>query len=278
MPGASNVLDPVEAAKNDISRSKHLIASTLDDLSQHHSWLEDYHRTERQRAQRLRRQEAMRRLELRRQRAAWTLRFYAVTTYAATRTAAAFAMRHGTALAVWIAPRAQALAWQAQSALSAGLSWSSAKASTLAREGGVAARIGYRAAERGFARSVRASDDAGIVFRRVALARATILSARMAELAAPTHRRATIAFTRVRHHALAQARRLEARLTISVVRAAQDTQRLLERYTQGGGARKGRALIVRPNTALACIEPMRAHLPVIRARELNGRGKGDVRP
>jgi hypothetical protein len=64
MTGASDVLDPVEAAKDDISRSKRLIASTLDDLTQHHSWLESYHRDERRRAQRLRREDALRRLEL----------------------------------------------------------------------------------------------------------------------------------------------------------------------------------------------------------------------
>lgn len=85
MTGASNVLDPVEAAKDDISRSKRLIASTLDDLTQHHSWLESYHRDERRRAQRLRREDALRRLELRRQRAAWLSRRFALATYAFAR-------------------------------------------------------------------------------------------------------------------------------------------------------------------------------------------------
>jgi hypothetical protein len=266
MSGASNVLDPVEAAKNDISRSKHLIASTLDDLSQHHSWLEDYHRAERRRAERLRRKEALRRLELRRQRAAWTLRRCAIATYAAARAATAFAIRHGNAFAAWAAPWVQLLARQAQSVLSAALSWSSRTAPLLAREGKAAATKGYEAAARGFAWSVQASDDAGIVFRRAASARANILSTQLAEMTAPTRRRAAIALARTRHRAWAQTRLLEARFTLSVTRAARDAQHLLERYTQGHGTRTGRALIVRPNTALARIEPVRAKLPAIRAR------------
>jgi hypothetical protein len=266
MSGASDVLDPVEAAKHDISRSKHLIASTLDDLSQHHSWLEDYHRAERRRAERLRRKEALHRLELRRQRAAWILRRCTATTYAAANTATAFAIRHGNAFAAWAAPRARFLAWQGQRALSAAGAWSSRTAPLLAREGQAAATKGYEAAARGFAWSVQASDDAGIVFRRAASARANVLSMRLAEMTAPTHRRVAIAFARTRHRAWAQTRLLEARFTLGVTRAARDAQHLLERYTQGHGTRTGRALIVRPNTALARIEPMRAKLPAVRAR------------
>ncbi len=80
MSGASDILDPVGVAQDDIDRSKHLIASTLDELTRHHSWLESYHRDERRRAERLRRQEALDRLELRRQRAAWLLRRFTVTS------------------------------------------------------------------------------------------------------------------------------------------------------------------------------------------------------
>ena len=274
MSGASDVLDPVEAAKSDISRSKHLIASTLDDLSEHHSWLESYHRAERQRAERLRRQEALRRLELRRQRAAWTLRRYAVATYAAVRTATAFAMHHGRAFVIWAAPRARLLAWQAQGVSLAAASWSSRNGQLLVREGHAAARKGYEAASRGFAWSVRTSDEAGIVFRRAALARAAILSTRLAEVSAPARRRVTIAFARTRHRAEVRARLLEVQLTIGAVRAAQHAQRLLERYTQGHG---GRALIVRPNTALAPIEPMRARLPTIPTPRLWISGRENVR-
>lgn len=261
MSGASNILDPVEAANNGISRSKHLIASTLDDLSQHHSWLESYHRAERQRAERLRRQEALHLLELRRQRAAWVLRRYAVATCAATRSAAAFTMRHGHAFAIWAAQRALALTLHAKKAASASLSWSSRTAPLLARDGQAAVKYSYEAAERGFVWSVHASDEAGIVFRRALAARTAVLHARAAESAKPARRRAAIVITRTRHRAWAQAQFLEARLALGVMRAAQDAQRLFDRYAPGGCRRTGQALIVRPKTDLICIEPLRAQLP-----------------
>jgi len=123
MTGASDVLDPVEAAKADISRSKRLIASTLDDLTQHHSWLESYHRDERRRAQRLRREDALRRLELRRQRAAWLSRRFALATYAFARATAVVLMRNGRAFLTWAAPRAHALSRLMMRWISAGASW-----------------------------------------------------------------------------------------------------------------------------------------------------------
>ena len=54
MAGAMReIVDPVEVAKEGIGSSRRLIATTLDDLSKHHSWLESYHRDERLRAERL---------------------------------------------------------------------------------------------------------------------------------------------------------------------------------------------------------------------------------
>jgi hypothetical protein len=135
MSGASNVLDPVEAAHDGISRSKHLIASTLDDLTQHHSWLESYHREERRRAQRLRRQDALRRLERKRQRATFLLRRFAVATYAAARVTTLFLVRNGTAFAVWAAPRVHALALVTLRFLSDGADWAWDTARVLARKG-----------------------------------------------------------------------------------------------------------------------------------------------
>jgi len=254
MSGASDVLDPVEAAKNGISSSKHLIASTLDDLTQHHSWLESYHRAERRRAERLRRQEALRRLERRRQRAAWALRRGAAISYARTRKGTAFVIRHGRAFAIWAAPRTRLA-----------LARSSRAAKRLARDGVTLTKHGLKAAKRGIARAVTASEDAGIVVPREASARFAVLSAQAAALAAPARRRGIIVWTRTRHRTQAQARTLETRLAGSVMRAALHTQQLFERYAPLQAPQTQRALIVRPSTALVCVEPPVARLPAIRA-------------
>ncbi len=164
MSGASDILDPVEAAQDDISRSKRAIASALDDLSQHHSWLESYHRDERRRAQRLRRQEALEALELRRQRAAWMLRRFAQTSLAVTRATAVFLARNGAAFLAWATPRAQALALLLARESSAALAWSW-------RTGRDLAHRGFEGASTGFAWTVRTSDALGLAFRQAALDR-----------------------------------------------------------------------------------------------------------
>ena len=304
MTGASHVLDPVEAAKDDISRSKRLIASTLDDLTQHHSWLESYHRDERRRAQRLRREDALRRLELKRQRAAWLSRRFALATYTFARTTAAFLVRNGRAFLTWATPRAHALSRLMMRWISVGASWAW-------RTGLSLSRTGLETSAAGLAWTIRASDRAGTVFRGQVSAYAALLSAKAAILAAPGLRRASIGWIRSRHRARRLVSTLEAqvsdgwsrtrsavsqwmlvetpRLRHSLARAA--TARLLRTRVQArrfsraafktGGDRWSwaalrvrqaleknaatghRALIVRPSTALVCIEPRRGGLPAV---------------
>ena len=235
MTGASDVLDPVEAAHEDISRSKHLIASTLDDLTQHHSWLENYHREERRRAQRLAREDALRRLERKRQRAAWLLRRFATTALAVTRTTMAFLMRNGIAFAAWAAPRARAHTLTASSLLSAGLSWSWAWSWARGRS---LARKGFEAAKTGFAWSVRTSEAAGVVFRRRMSANYSVLSAKAAVLAAPGRKRAAIGWTRTR----LKARRFAFILATTLSDGWSKTQSAMSHWLTIESPRLGRVL------------------------------------
>ncbi|MGK2923342.1 MAG: hypothetical protein ACSLE4_11265 [Methyloceanibacter sp.] len=304
MTGASGVLDPVEAAKDDISRSKRLIASTLDDLTQHHSWLESYHRDERRRAQRLRREDALRRLELKRQRAAWLSRRLALATYAFARTTTAFLVRNGRAFLTWATPRAHALSRLMMRWISAGASWAW-------RTGLSLSRTGLEASTAGLAWTIRASDQAGIVFRGQVSAYAALLSAKAAILAAPGLRRASIGWIRTRHRARRIVSTLEARASdgwsktqsavshwimvesprlgrglASKVTAGTTRTRVLAAGLSRAAFKTGtdswswaalrvrqaieknaatghRALIVRPSTALVCIEPRRGGLPAV---------------
>jgi hypothetical protein len=305
MSGASHILDPVEAARDDVSESKRLIASTLEDLSRHHSWLESYHREERRRTERLRRQDALRRLERKGQRTAWRAWRFAVTCYAVTRAAIAVLARNGRAFVIWAAPKVSALALAASSVLSAAARWSWRTGRSLAREG-------FALSADAFAWSVRASDKAGVIFRRHLAAYAAFLSTRAAILAAPALRRASISWIRTRY----RTRRFAFGLETSLSHGWSETQsavsrwfivetpklrRLLAREVAAGAARtrrrargfwraalktgadrwswaalrakqilerssaaKHRALIVRPSTALVCVEAWRARLPVIR--------------
>lgn len=206
MTGTRDVLDPVEAARDDITRSKRLIASTLDDLTQHHSWLESYHREERRRVQRLAREDALRRLERKRQRAAFLLRRFAAATYATARATTLFLVRNGTAFAAWAAPRAYALSRVTLRFLSdvADRTWAETR---------MLARRGYGIAETIFVSTVHASDAAGVVFRRQVSVHAARLSTRIAVLAGPGVRRATIGWTRTRHRTRRLAFALETRLS-----------------------------------------------------------------
>ena len=237
MSGASHIFDPVEAARDDISRSKRLIASTLDDLTQHHSWLESYHREERRRAERLRRQDALRRFERKRQRAAWHARRFAVKTYAVARATTAFLVRNGTAFAIWAAPRVSAGAHEAWSLLCAGSSWSWRTGSALARDG-------FALAERAFAWSVEASDATGLLFRRWASARLSELGARAAVVAAPALKRASIGWIRTRY----RTRRFAFTLETSLSHGWSETQGAVSRWIMVE-APKLRRLLAREVTA-----------------------------
>jgi hypothetical protein len=172
-----------------------MIASALEDLTQHHRWLESYHRDERRRAQRLRRQEALQRLELRRQRAAWMTRRFALTFFAVMRATAAFLARNGAAFLTWASPRAQALALLLARELSAASAWSW-------QTGRILARKGYAGAVIGFAWTVRTSDALGVAFRKRASAGASRLYAEAATRAQPILqpilKRASASWTRTR--------------------------------------------------------------------------------
>jgi hypothetical protein len=208
--GASDFLDPVEAAQDEISRSKRVIASALDDLSHHHSWLESYHREERRRAQRLRRQETLQALELRRQRAAWRMRRVALTSFVAMRTTTLFLARNGAAFLAWTAPRARALAILLARELSAATAWSWRTSRRLAQKG-------YEGAVAGFVWSVRTSDVLGIVFRTRLSAESARLCAEAATRAQPilqpVLKRASADWTRIRFRAKRLAFTLQTGLT-----------------------------------------------------------------
>jgi hypothetical protein len=206
--GASDALDPVEAAQDDIDRSKHPIASTLDDLRQHHRWLENYHRAERRRVQRLRRQEALYRLELKRRRTVWTLRRLTVVSLVLTRSTAAFLVRNGAAFMAWAAPRAHALALLLLRSLSAALSWSWATAVSLSR-------TGFERASIGLSWTVRTSDVLGTVFRRRLSAGFGLLCAKAAILAQPSLKRASMTWVRIRFASRRLASTLQRRLADS---------------------------------------------------------------
>ena len=221
MSSAGHILDPVEAAKDDVDRSRRLIAQTLDDLTQHHSWLETYHRDERRRAERLRRQEALERLELKRQRAAFLLRRFAVRSYVFTRAALGFLASKGVAVLAsirtflrWAAPRASRFAGRTMTQLSATVSSSASRVSAVSR---LISAKGYALLERGFLWSVRASEKAGIVFRRKvrrhAFIPAAILGRETALATAPARRRAVILWVRTRRNTRAwtQTRRASLR-------------------------------------------------------------------
>jgi hypothetical protein len=144
MSGATDTLDPVEAAEDDIAGSKDLIASVADEISQHQRWLENYRVSETKRARRLKRQELMYQLDIRRRRTIRSAKRFALASLILARRVASFLVRNGTALlvtlrrllargAAWTAPRARALALTLWRWSSAAVSWTRLKAGILAR-------------------------------------------------------------------------------------------------------------------------------------------------
>ena len=210
MAGAtSDAIDPVEAVEDDIGRSRKLIAATLDDLTQHHSWLETYHREERLRAERLRRQETLERLEAKRQRTAKRVRRLTVTTCAKSRTVAAFVARHALAFARWAEPRAREAARRARTETARAWSWTRQKTPGMVRQG-------FEATRAGFFWSVRASEETGIAVRRRASEFYSRLAIEAAQRSAPARRRAAIGWIRARRDAWRQRTAFEIQLTEAV--------------------------------------------------------------
>jgi len=228
--GASDFLDPVEAAQDEINRSRRVIASALDDLSHHHSWLESYHREERRRAQRLKRQETLQALKLKRQRAAWRIRRVALTSFVAMRNTALFLARNGAAFLAWGAPRLRALAILIARELSTAAAWSW-------RTGRDLAKRGYEGAAIGFLWSVRTSDVLGVAFRK----RLSVESARLYAEAAiraqpilqPAVKRATASWTRTRFRAKRLAFALQTGLTDAWSRTRHGAPLLARRGREG---------------------------------------------
>jgi hypothetical protein len=229
--GASDILDPVEAAQDDITRSKRLIASTLDDLTQHHSWLESYHRDERRRAERLKRQEALERLELKRQRAAWMARRFAATSMAVTRATAEVSARNGSAFVAWATPRAHALWLLLLKSTSASLSWTWRTARSLAERGLAASAIA-------FAWTVHTSDSVGIAFRKRLSTGFAWLNANAAIVAAPALRRASMGWTRTRY----RSKRLATTMTDRAIGNWSRAQTHLSRWIAVEAPKLGRDL------------------------------------
>ncbi|MEZ5826942.1 MAG: hypothetical protein R3D30_07530 [Hyphomicrobiales bacterium] len=225
MSGASDILDPVAAARDDIHRSKDLIASSLDDLRQHHLWLEDYHRAERRRVQRLHRQEVLHQLERKRRRTMGTVRRAALISFFMARAVIAFLVKHGTAFAIatyrltvravrWTAPRTVALTHFLLKELAAGLAWSWTTGRHLAREG-------FKHSVVALSWTVRMSDVAGVTFRKQLSEKFAAVSAKAAPLMQPIRAKAAVASAQTRRWSKRSAHRLRAQLATSGAQIAE---------------------------------------------------------
>jgi hypothetical protein len=203
MAGAMReIVDPVEVAKEGIGSSRRLIATTLDDLSKHHSWLETYHRDERLRAERLRRQRLLERLALVRQRAVKKTRRGARAAYTAGRVLTRLSKRRALAFMLWATPRARTASRHAAETASGAWSWVRRRTPEFTQRATDAATLGFQW-------SVQASEEAGYVFRWHVSAAYAEGMAELVRRAAPMRRRAASGLTRMqlcarRGRALAQ--------------------------------------------------------------------------
>lgn len=203
MAGAMReIVDPVEVAKEGIGSSRRLIATTLDDLSKHHSWLESYHRDERLRAERLRRQRLLERLALVRQRAVKKTRRGARAAYTAGRVLTRLSKRRALAFMLWATPRARTASRHAAETASGAWSWVRRRTPEFTQRATDAATLGFQW-------SVQASEEAGYVFRWHVSAAYAEGMAELVRRAAPMRRRAASGLTRMqlcarRGRALAQ--------------------------------------------------------------------------
>ena len=200
MAGAMHkIIDPVDVAKEDIGSSRRLIATTLDDLSKHHSWLETYHRAERLRAERLRRQRLLERLALIRRRAVKKTRRNAHAAYVASRLLGRVSKRRSQALMLWAAPRARTASGQAAETASEAWSWARRRTPEFAQRAA-------NAATHGLEWSIQASEEAGYFGRRYASAAYAEGMVELVRRTAPMRRRAASEWART----LPSARRARA--------------------------------------------------------------------
>jgi len=335
--GATDTLDPIEAAADDIAGSKDLIASVADEISQHQRWLENYHISETKRARRLKREELMYRLELRRRRTVRSAKRSTLAFLILARRVAAFLVRNGTALlialrdalvraAAWTAPRARALALTLWRWASAAWSWTWLNAGILARAFLRATSISaswIAVKSRALALILRSRLiaaaawtwlKAGILGRsllKAASLGSTWIVLKSKALAVTLHRQlsAASAWTQVNARILARASRKNASTSFAwTAKTSGETARSLQRSLSASAVWTGakahslasfsrataaagfswaalnitglsltgrrakrktdsrhRALVVRRCTAVACIEPWRAKLPMVRA-------------
>lgn len=315
MGAAREVTDPVEAVEQRIGRSRRLIATTLDDLSAHHSWLETYHRDERLRAERLRRRNLRERLERRYRRIVDRTKHAARTSYVTTRYLVRLSKRLVGAAARWTSPRLQRL-W-GHMARTAAQAWSGVRwyIPRIARQTSSAACLTGTTLHDGFLWSVTTSETMGIAFRHPMSNVAGKTTAELRRQAGPMGRRGLSEWTKarlrvrrlgqrieqraaaaidnfqalarvrkrvhrgtirgrrrgarhaavVRHHAI----RIEPGLSARILRIVPKFRGLLQAHmpaavapTNAAPGPSGRALILRPTTALVCLAPQGNRLPV----------------
>ena len=153
MSGASSAPDPIEAAEAEIAGSKNLIAAVADDLSQQERWFAHYRVAEKRHARQRKFQETIYRLELGCQRLVRWSRRLALTSLRWARAGAAFLWRTAVALfvilrrtvtacAIWIRPRAYALAPTLRRLFAAFWAWAGVMSGALARTSLKGASIG----------------------------------------------------------------------------------------------------------------------------------------
>ncbi|MGZ9111534.1 MAG: hypothetical protein ACXW3X_10720 [Rhodoplanes sp.] len=287
MSGASDTLDPIEAAEDDIAGSKDLIASVADEISQHQRWLENYRVSETKRARRLRRQELMYQLEIRRRRTIRSAKRLTLASLILARRVAAFLVRNGTALlvtlrrllsrcAAWTAPRARALALTLWRWASAAWSWTTLKAGILARaflKGASITASWIAVKSRALALTLRQWLSAAYSWMRV--------EARV--LANGFLRAASVSFSWVVLKASALSSKLSEQARHGAKRSALTTRRLLRALIANGESVRRRMVAwamrspvapaasglgpepetAKRSTALVCIESWRARLPMV---------------
>ena len=188
---AQQINDPVEAAKHGVGSSRRLIAATLDDLSDHHSWLETYHRDERLRAERLRRRELSERIERRYRRAVRATKHVSRTSYVGGRSVARVAKRRAHALARWAEPRAHSFVRYVSQTAAATWHWSR-------QHTPLATRHAFTALSKGFQWSVQTSEQGGYIFRKRAADLSEHALHEVRRFSRPLRRRASYEWTRTR--------------------------------------------------------------------------------
>jgi hypothetical protein len=271
--GASRTLDPIEAAEARIAGSKRLIASVANDLSQHQRWLAHYRAAERRHARRVMLQELIYQIELGRRSLMRLSKRLALISFRLARSIAAFLSRTAAAVlavlrriimacAIWIRPRAYALALTLQrwllafsigvlDALIIALAWLAVHSRALA----ITLRK-WLSTSWSWTRL-----KAGIL-KQASLKGASVGSAwiavksRASALALQNWLSAGAAWTSAKAEALARTSVATASAGFSW--AVVNVRRISLAYSRAGRKDAGhRALVVRQCTALVCIEPQR---------------------